>query len=162
MDEMEMFSFDIIFNEMIEQHFKVSEIQANTKEASKDGTKTESISLDSALESVQSDSFSPGKRKKNPSCYCHLCSRPAWRLPTVRCSNTSCSKAICEKCFEKYHWDFKHAVLNDEYRCHHCTDSCPNDSRCRVYQLKNAKRGEIRKNVAKLKKQQKVQTFDQQ
>jgi len=81
---------------------------------------------------------------KEPSTYCHICARDARRTPAVVCSNFgqgTCRKVICKLCFEKLLWDFDAALVeNSGWVCSHCSDSCPTNARCHIYDRINAKR----------------------
>uniref|UniRef100_A0A7S0ZLM6 Zinc-finger domain-containing protein n=1 Tax=Timspurckia oligopyrenoides TaxID=708627 RepID=A0A7S0ZLM6_9RHOD len=84
------------------------------------------------------------KKSKVHSRYCHLCSRPAWRIPVVECSeihNSGCCKVVCESCFDSYGWDFQFAIENkSQYKCSHCTNQCSTTARCATYMKSNSKR----------------------
>jgi len=84
------------------------------------------------------------KKAKVHSRYCHLCSRPTWRIPVVECSeihNSGCCKVVCESCFDNNGWDFQSAIQNKaHYKCSHCTNECPKSSRCVTYMKCNKMR----------------------
>lgn len=86
------------------------------------------------------------KRYKNaqPSKFCHVCSRCDDVVQTLVCGNIqdgSCRKVVCEKCFEKYKWDWAGSFsMGEMWACPHCRQCCPEKARCGIYHRTNMAR----------------------
>lgn len=81
---------------------------------------------------------------KPSSRYCHVCVRPAKRFGFVRCANNiidgSCRKVVCKRCFEDAARDYAAAKNAGNWKCWHCTQSCPMRASCTTYNKTNQKR----------------------
>lgn len=79
----------------------------------------------------------------SPSRFCHVCSRTPKNVRLAVCSNIRegvCRKVVCEKCFIAYNLgDFEAAnnLAVTNWRCTHCTHTCPARAQCRTYQRVN-------------------------
>jgi hypothetical protein len=77
--------------------------------------------------------------KATPSRFCHICTRQSKKAsPLVFCHNIArgtCRKAVCEKCFVKFGWDWDAASTPDSepWLCPHCCNICPNGAQCFNY-----------------------------
>uniref|UniRef100_A0A7S1XF76 Zinc-finger domain-containing protein n=1 Tax=Compsopogon caeruleus TaxID=31354 RepID=A0A7S1XF76_9RHOD len=85
------------------------------------------------------------KRYKSlePSRHCHVCSRPDDSVEVMVCSRLFqgiCRKVVCEKCFERYEWDFEGSRANNDWLCTHCRGECPDKACCKKYEKTNLAR----------------------
>ncbi|KAA8496196.1 hypothetical protein FVE85_2351 [Porphyridium purpureum] len=97
-----------------------------------------------------SGGFKKSRRKpktyqnKEPSLYCHICARDSRRTASLVCGNFeegTCRKITCKLCFEKLGMDIEHLrQQNPKWICTHCTNMCPVNARCHIYDRINAKR----------------------
>lgn len=100
------------------------------------------------LQSMEKAGLQMPGRSVKPAQFCHLCWRSTQRVNVVVCSNilfSSCRKIVCEKCFEKFGWDWAAATSEREHWiCTHCRGSCPGKAQCYVYGRTNEKRRRMR------------------
>jgi hypothetical protein len=81
-----------------------------------------------------------------PSNFCHICSRtPSRGIRLAICSGLQlgqCRKVVCERCFSDHalgcSFDEAKATFKD-WKCAHCSGSCPERAQCRTYQTVNKK-----------------------
>lgn len=76
--------------------------------------------------------------KAVPSRFCHICTRQSKKSsPHAFCLNINrgaCRKAVCEKCFTKFGWDWKTASApGSQWLCPHCCNICPKGAQCYNY-----------------------------
>jgi len=83
-------------------------------------------------------------RNAQPSKFCHVCSRCDDVVQTLVCSNIadgSCRKVVCERCFDRYGWNWVDAQASVEtWTCTHCRQCCPEKARCEIYNRTNLAR----------------------
>lgn len=88
-------------------------------------------------------------RKKTPSRFCHICVRSAERYGPVVCSNNEtngCRKVVCKRCFDEHKWDWEAAMNDDDWKCCHCRNACPEKASCFTYNRSNKRRMPRREN----------------
>lgn len=76
--------------------------------------------------------------KAIPSRFCHICTRQSKKSsPHAFCLNINrgtCRKAVCEKCFIKFGWDWKAvSAPGSQWLCPHCCNICPKGAQCYNY-----------------------------
>jgi hypothetical protein len=76
--------------------------------------------------------------KAVPSRFCHICTRQSKKSsPHAFCLNINrgtCRKAVCEKCFVKFGWDWGAvAAPGSQWLCPHCCNICPRGAQCYNY-----------------------------
>mmetsp|Transcript_9539 Transcript_9539/g.20106 ORF Transcript_9539/g.20106 Transcript_9539/m.20106 type:complete len:283 (+) Transcript_9539:75-923(+) len=99
-------------------------------------------------------------RKMTHSKFCHICSRPSERENVLACNRISsvagCCKVVCRRCYEAaaasdVNWtseSFEEVKSKElQYTCSHCTNTCPPNARCHVYQRVNEKRRKIAQEI---------------
>lgn len=77
-----------------------------------------------------------------PSRFCHVCARTAKTARQIVCSNIrlgTCRKVICEKCFERFEWNWDLAAKGSDWICTHCVGVCPDRAQCSTYCKVNEK-----------------------
>jgi hypothetical protein len=76
--------------------------------------------------------------KAVPSRFCHICTRQSKKSsPHAFCLNINrgtCRKAVCEKCFIKFGWDWEAvSAPGSQWLCPHCCNICPQGAQCYNY-----------------------------
>jgi len=88
---------------------------------------------------VSSRSRCSFKKEKHHSTFCHVCSRSSVKTPAMFCTVKGCSKTVCFPCYDKYQQTFNEST-QDSFICSHCSGTCLEKSRCKLYLKSNADR----------------------
>lgn len=102
--------------------------------------KSSDMTNDQPLSSIPSTKrCSYGNRSRNPSHFCHICSRRDKESSHAVCSNlysTGCRKVVCQPCCNLYGYSDPRTTFSRALRtweCIHCRGKCPPRAQCHRY-----------------------------